>query len=74
MAGTAANTRRSLINMSGEGFTGPYPIPDGDLSSLADRRHLVGLYRNDDLSSQNVQVYRQRIFREGDIFLDYNNV
>lgn len=72
MAGSTANTRRSLVNLSGEGYTGPYPIPDGDLTSVADRRHLVGLYRNDDEAVASTQAYRAKVFRTGDILIDFN--
>lgn len=38
------NKRRSIINMDLVGFSGPYPIPDGDIDTYVDRRHLSGLY------------------------------
>jgi hypothetical protein len=73
MAGQTADQRRSLANLGGEGYTGPYPIPDGDLTSNADRRHLVGLYRFDDVVVPNTQAYRAKVFRQGDILMDFSS-
>lgn len=44
MAVDTANKRRSVFGLDGD-FLLIYPLPDGSLTSVADRRHLLGLYR-----------------------------
>ena len=63
------NDRRALLNMTGEGFTGPYPIPDGDLANTPDLRHLLGLYRFENLVFTPLPAL---IAEDGDIFMKFS--
>ncbi|MDX1604439.1 MAG: phage GP46 family protein [Salinimicrobium sediminis] len=64
-----ANERRALLNMAGEGFTGPYPAPDGDLNNIPDLRHLLGLYRFEFI---NAIATPAGIAEDGDIYMEYD--